>query len=143
MENLQLIKITKDDDKVELLYNFLKNRHSPISHQSMPAFSEHKAFVYSHPYRAWYLIKTGSQYVGTVYLLSNNTLGVHLESGYENALSDVLGLIKTKHRPLKAIKSVRGGFFSINVSPNNHQMLDALNKLGAVHIQSTYSLGAI
>ena len=143
MENIQLIKITKDEKTIELLYTFLKNRKGPISHQSLPAFSEHRAFVYAHPYRAWYLIKTENHYIGTVYLLSNNSIGVHLESGYEDTLSDLLRLIQKKHQPLKAIKSVRGDFFSINVAPNHHQLINSLTSSGAIHIQSTYSIETI
>lgn len=143
MKNLQLIKISADDDKIELLYTFLKNRKKPISHQSMPSFEEHKAFVKSHPYRAWYLIKNESGFIGTIYILSNNCIGTHLEKGFEHDLPELLQLIRKKHRPLKAIKSVRGGFFSINVSPDNADMIKILTASGAKHIQSTYSIDAI
>ena len=138
MTKLELVKITRDEDKVDLLYAFLKNRKNPISHQKLPSYDDHKAFVLSHPYRIWYLVKKDSQYIGTAYILSNNTVGIHLEDGFEFVLPDLLQLIKTKHKPLKAIKSVRAGVFTMNIAPDNTTMLKILDSIGAKQIQSTY-----
>lgn len=143
MTDLQLIKISNNVEMIELLYSFLKARKNPISHQSMPSFDEHKTFVQTHPYRAWYLVKREAQFIGTTYILSNNTIGVHLDDEFVNELPSLLELIKKKHRPLKAIKSVRAGFFSMNVSPNNTSMIKILTDSGAKHIQNTYCIDTI
>src|SRR5258708_39663719 len=43
---------------LRFLYQLLKDRSqiANISHERMPTFQEHLAFVDSHPYHAWYLI---------------------------------------------------------------------------------------
>ena len=49
-------------------------QENSISHEVMPDFEEHKNFVKSNPYRAWYLIYFKEEAVGSFYLSNDNSI---------------------------------------------------------------------
>jgi hypothetical protein len=138
-KNITLEKIIGDDRQIKVLFQLLKNRKHNISNTSLPTTNAHVKFVKNHPYRAWYLIKSNENYIGSTYVMENNCIGVSLIFDISN-FSQVVELISKKYKPLKEIKSVRPSNFYINVAPNNKKIVSQLNKLGAKKIQSTYTL---
>lgn len=128
------------DDDVELLFSLLQRRQHGISHQVMPAFAEHKQFVLSHPYRAWFFVVVGSYAVGSVYLLDSNHIGVNIDSEYYQYMAPAIELLAQMYAPLPAIASVRAAQYQVNVSPENEMLIDALQTLGASVVQHTYLL---
>ena len=76
---LKFISVEKTLEHIEVLYSLLNKRSHKISHTKQPSFSEHKNFVLNHPYIAWYLIQMNGDWIGTVYLLDNNTISFFLE----------------------------------------------------------------
>lgn len=134
-----LEKVIGTNDQVETLFNILIKRTHNISNKVLPSLTEHLEFVRNHPYRAWYLIKTNSSYIGTAYLTKTNCVGVSLVSNVD-LFSNVVQMILKKHKPLKEIKSIRPSYFYINIAPDNKEVEYQLVKLNAEKIQSTFIL---
>ena len=141
MSCYEIIKIIRDNDAQALiLYDLLRKRSHSISHKQMPSQQEHREFILSHTYRAWYLIKDVSSYIGSVYINKNNIIGINVIDGFEDCISQVISLVTARHKPLAPRPSIRQAAFCINVPPTNLRMIEELEKLGATLIQKTYSL---
>ena len=138
--SLKFVRIKKNDDHIKVLYELLKNRKFNISNQNLPSFSEHKFFVHNNPYRAWYLIEVNKLYVGTMYLLKNNCIGINVEEQNKYVIEKIIEWVLKNKKPLPEIKSVRVSYFHINIAPNNKMISSVLRKMGATPIQLTYSL---
>jgi hypothetical protein len=136
----KLVRIKKNDVHIKALYDILKNRKFNISNQNLPTFSEHKLFVLNNPYRAWYLIEVNKLFVGTMYLLKNNCIGIYVEEQNKYLIEKIIGWVLENKKPLPEIKSVRTSDFHINIAPNNKIISSVLRKMGATPIQLTYSL---
>jgi len=102
--------------------------------------SRHRRFVRKHPYRVWYLLRCDREWIGSVYLLPSNSVGIAVLEGFDDRIGDVLTSLFARHRPLPAVPSVRSGVFSFNVSPANNRLISALTGLGADLVQQTYVL---
>ena len=76
----------------DFLYELLEQRppEANISHRGMPTMEEHRAFIESDPYAAWYTVEAlvGSpgfetpKKIGAVYLTRRDEIGVHILSEY-------------------------------------------------------------
>jgi len=123
--------VTAENDQVRILYDLLKTRVHRISHESLPDFAEHAAFVHGHPYRAWFLVRVGSECVGSVYVTDQNTIGINVaEERLSECVPAILAKVKSEFEPLPAIKSVRAGCFSVNVPPSSSELTSALVRSG-------------
>jgi hypothetical protein len=109
----------------------------------MPSFRRHKKFVFSHPYRAWYIIKCSEGYVGSIYLSIGNNIGISVFHGAEKYVPSAIGKILKKHRPLPAIPSVRNVEFDFNVLPSNKRLIAVLRSMGATLVQETYAIESV
>ena len=133
--------ITGDEHQIDALYSLLKRRNHAISHQSMPSFDDHQAFVKNHPYRVWFLVTSAAGYVGSVYLTDQNTIGINLlDECIEALIPFIIHEIKSTYKPLSAMKSVRAGCFSVNVAPSNTTLRSALESYGCCISQVSYKL---
>ncbi len=134
-------QITPTDDQIQHLYTLLSKRNHSISHQNMPSFEQHKGFVQSHPYRAWYLITSSTQPIGSVYVSNENSIGINLlDSSQTDVVKATLAFVTNNISPLPAIASVRPRHFVINVAPTNNALKQTLDSLNAPLIQLTYAL---
>ena len=79
------LKIVSKSD-YRFLYNLLKERDSKvnISHKKMPTYNEHLKFIKSRPYRKWYVVKYGGLKIGSVYLTSQNEIGIFVKKSFQN-----------------------------------------------------------
>lgn len=132
-------KINGTESQRKTLYQLLKDREYNISNINIPTTKEHDQFVKNHPYRSWYLVRVNAIYVGSAYVTKNNCIGINVRCD-KPIVGEIIEFIFKKHKPLKEIKSLRPPYFYINVAPNNKKLQSQLTKLGAVKIQSTYSL---
>lgn len=115
----------------------LKERepYQSISHKSLPTWDKHCEFIRTHPYRAWYAIRTAlGDWAGCVYLSRNREIGIgilkkHQGRGYATA---AIQLLMARHP----------GRFLANINPANEASIRLFAKFGAKHIQNTYELGA-
>lgn len=118
-----------------LLYKLLEEREPRvnISHRAMPTWKQHLAFVARRPYVAWYLIKSGRDYVGAIYLTARNEIGVFIL-----AQSRGLGLGPRAVRLLIGRHGRRR--YLANINPRNGQSARTFRKMGFRLIQQTYEL---
>jgi RimJ/RimL family protein N-acetyltransferase len=113
-----------------VLYRLLKDR------PKIASWEEHKSFVESHPYRAWYLImedEKSLEVLGAIYLTDQDEIGVslfkkHRKHGYA---VQAISLLKELHP--------RDQYLA-NINPKNKDSIRMFEKLGFVHIQNTYQL---
>ncbi|QDC47516.1 hypothetical protein FIT76_04240 [Candidatus Methylopumilus universalis] len=140
---IEVEKILGNDAQIKVLYSLLKKRKFNISNTKNPEFADHKKFVISHPYRIWYLVKVNGKYIGSVYILKNNAIGVSIENHEKKFLFWLLDLLRKKHKPLKEIKSVRPPYFYVNCPPKNLPFILALEHSGFKEVQRAYSISTI
>lgn len=133
------IKVKKNIEHIDALYELLKKRIYNISHSTLPAYNEHKNFVENNPYRVWYLIKDNNGYIGSLYLLNDNCIGIFVDPKYEQATEYAISWLLMKHKPLPGIKSIRSPNFHINVAPGNNSLKTAIQNIGGTKIQITFS----
>lgn len=139
MSDLQFKKISGSEADVEALYDLLSTRKFGISHQKMPEYNDHKAFVLNHPYRAWYLVQRKEASIGTCYVMDNNCVSVFLTEGAESHIGEVLDFLLSSYEPLEEIKSVRPPYFYINVPEGNTLLMKQVADLGWKNLQTTFA----
>lgn len=133
---IRLLSVHRTPGAVDVLYKLLLEReqHVSISHKKMPTLSEHRAFVRSKPYKAWYLIADGKDFVGATYLSKQNEIGLFIfkkfrGKGYGKRATAALMI---KHAAVKR--------FLANVAPSNPRSIGFFKGMGFKHIQNTYEL---
>ncbi len=139
-EHITFVPVTSSDAHIDALYSLLAQRQYNISHQELPAIEDHRSFVASHPYRAWYLVQLHAHFIGTAYLTDQNTIGVSIPSSDIQAMTAAIRFMSTHHDPLPAIRSVRPANFHVNVPIGDLNLQKALAELGAIIVQTTYRL---
>tara|TARA_Y100000992_G_scaffold301685_1_gene273234 strand:- start:1024 stop:1470 length:447 start_codon:yes stop_codon:yes gene_type:complete len=137
--DLLFTKVIPNLSQIDTLYELLKQRSDNISHAIIPSFEEHQSFVEDHPYRAWYILSRKDSPIGSVYLTNENSIGINIKDSFDaHELEIILEFIQLNYSPLPQIKSIRRKDFHVNVSPDNHNLLDCLQRLDMKKIQSTY-----
>ena len=131
-------KVIPTESQIEQLYSFLEKRKSSISHRKTPSKVDHTKFVEKHPYLGWYLAYKGDDIICSVYVQSDNSIGVNLLEGFEDCFPDIVKFIKKKHKHLPPIKSIRRNTFLVNVSSQNIKLLKYLNDLNFEEIQRSF-----
>ena len=134
-------KIEPNEEQVQKLYQLLTKRAHSISHSELPQLSDHRAFVLSHPYRAWYLMKFEGRLYGSFYLTQMNEIGINFAEDHTNEeVAEIVNFVQTNYEPLPPIPSVRGRGFFVNVPASNKDLQKTLDQLGYACIQHTYAL---
>jgi RimJ/RimL family protein N-acetyltransferase len=139
---MKFVSVYDEPRAVELLYRLLSEREHNVSHRRMPTMAAHRRFVISRPYRYWYLIEADERYVGAIYLGHNNEIGIGILKEFQGNRygQQACGLLITKHKPLKGIRSIRSKYFIANINPENETAIRMFQSLGFRHIQNTYEL---
>ena len=135
MDNNKIILKLVSKSDYRFLYDLLKERNSKIniSHKRMPTWEEHVKFVKSKPYSKWYIIYNKDEKIGSIYLLKQSEIGIHLLKKYEKE-SIHLESIKKLMLLNSKIK------FRANISPKNKNYIMLFEKLGFKMVQHTYEL---
>lgn len=123
-----------DSPHYQFLYDLLAERpkEACISHKKMPTFEEHKAFVDSFPYQEWWVIRDGSDLVGSCYLTKHNEFGMFIKKGFEGR-----GIATKSFKWM--IERHPGERLLSNVNPKNKRIIEVLTRIGCVKLQETYS----
>jgi RimJ/RimL family protein N-acetyltransferase len=130
-----------------LLFKLLQERtpEQSISHKDMPTLEEHRAFIASRPYEAWYLVEAAvdivdcvaliTELVGAVYLTRQREIGVGILKQYR-------GNGYGKHAVKAVIQRHPGARFLWNVNPANAPSIALARSIGfgLEPIQHTYEL---
>ena len=129
-----------NDQDVKVLLKLLEKRDYSISHLNLPNKNEHLLFVKSKPYRYWAIVIEDNLPVGTVYIQSNNSIGLNLLQQKKQLVHKILRHIKTSFNPLKEVKSKAPPYFYINISYANNKLGKILCELDASPIQVSYKI---
>lgn len=140
MSHVSFEHVVPLDSQIESLFELLTQRLHKISYKEV-SYIEHKRFVESHPYRDWFLIRVGDNYVGSFYVSKENTIGINLEDEYISlVVLQIINFVKESFKPLPPIPSVRSDKFAVNVPPSNMRLANALETVDAKVAQITYLL---
>jgi RimJ/RimL family protein N-acetyltransferase len=129
-----------NDQDAKVLLKLLESRDYPISHHNPPTKEDHLLFVKSKPYRYWAIVLEDNLPVGTVYIQSNNSIGLNLLQQKKQLVHKILRHIKTSLNPLKEVKSKAPPYFYINISYANNKLGKILCELDASPIQVSYKI---
>ena len=135
MENNQIVLKLVSKSDYRFLYNLLKERDSRtnISHKKMPTYNEHLKFIKSKPYTKWYIVKWGTQKIASIYLTSQNEIGIFIKKTHQN--KNLGGIIMSQ----LIQKNPRERYLA-NVSPKNKISENFFKSHGFKFIQKTYEL---
>jgi RimJ/RimL family protein N-acetyltransferase len=131
---MNLVSVYRVREAPQILYELLKSRDPSvnISHKKLPTWDQHKKFIKSSPYKAWYLIDIDGLYVGSVYLTNNDEIGIFLFPNHQNkghgAAAAIRMLIDKHPRPR----------YLANIAPFNEAYIEMFKKLGFKPLQHTY-----
>ena len=119
----------------EILYQLLEERepHVNISHRAMPNWKSHVKFIASRPYSAWYLIRSGQDYVGSIYLTPLGEIGISfLKPWHGRGLGPAATRVLMRKHPRPR--------YLANINPDNKEWLEMFRRLDFRLIQHTYEL---
>ena len=138
----KLETIVKSTDHKKILFDLFRKRDEgeKISAKKHQNFKEHCNFVENHPYRYWFLIWSGANYVGSLYVTKNNHIGVYLINSHSSFIKPILSYVVKRFKPLPEIPSVRAKGFHINISLKNELYDGILKEMGAIAYQKTFIL---
>jgi len=135
MTNNQIILKLVSKSDYRFLYDLLKERDARvnISHKKMPTYNEHLKFIKSKPYTKWYIVKWGTQKIASIYLTSQNEIGIFIKKTHQN--KNLGGIIMSQ----LIQKNPRERYLA-NVSPKNKISENFFKSYGFKFIQKTYEL---
>ena len=130
---VKLKTVSKSDYR--FLYNLLMERdaRANISHKKMPTYYQHVAFVSAKPYSKWYVILYDTNKAGSIYLSSQNEIGIFIKKSFQNKqIGDIALHTLIKKNPKKR--------YLANVNPKNKKSISFFKKNGFKLIQYTFEL---
>ena len=133
---IKLRLVSKSDYR--FLYNLLMERdtRANISHKKMPTYNEHVKFVSSKPYPKWYIILCDVNKAGSIYLTSQNEIGIFIKKSFQNKQIGDIALRKLiQKNPKKR--------YLANVNPKNKKSICFFKNHGFKLIQYTFELSKI
>ena len=133
---IKLKLVSKSDYR--FLYDLLmeRNPRANISHKKMPAYSKHVSFVSAKPYSKWYVIFYGVNKAGSIYLTSQNEIGIFIKKSFQNKqICNIALRILIQKNPKKR--------YLANVNPKNKKSIRFFKNNGFKLIQYTFELSKI
>jgi RimJ/RimL family protein N-acetyltransferase len=133
---MKLKPVSKSDYR--FLYDLLmeRNPRANISHKKMPTYNEHVSFVSAKPYSKWYVILYRVNKVGSIYLTSQNEIGIFIKKSFQNKQIGNIALRKLiQKNPKKR--------YLANVNPKNKKSIRFFKNSGFKLIQYTFELSKI
>ena len=94
-KNFSLVQVNNSKSHIDLLFTLLKQRKisNNISHSNIPSYKEHKKFIFSNPYRYWFIIKDKNECKGTVFITINNEISIKLIQYKDILFIEILNII--------------------------------------------------
>jgi len=141
---MRLISVYDIPEADAVLYELLaeRPRENFISHERLPTFREHQAFIASHPFMLWLLIESDGVYLGAIEVTDRNEIGIAILRRYQGkgCGKEALSLFLDSYSPLPAIPAIRNGRWLVNVAPSNMQAQSFFLGFGFKTIQLTMAL---
>ena len=110
-----------------------RDARANISHKKIPTYNKHVAFVSAKPYSKWYVILYDTNKVGSIYLTSQNEIGIFIKKSFQ---SKQLGNIALR----KMIQKNPKKRYLANVNPQNKKSMRFFKNNGFKLIQYTFEL---
>ena len=135
-KNESLIKLkTVSKSDYRFLYNLLIERdtRANISHKKIPSYNQHVSFVSAKPYSKWYVILYGDNKAGSIYLTSQNEIGIFIKKSFQNKQIGNIVL----HKLIQKNPKKR---YLANVNPQNKKSIRFFKNNGFKLIQHTFEL---
>ena len=128
------LKIVSKSD-YRFLYDLLMERNTRvnISHKKMPTYNQHVSFVSAKPYSKWYVILYGVNKAGSIYLTSQNEIGIFIKKSFQNKQIGNTAL----HKLIQKNPKKR---YLANVNPQNKKSMRFFKNNGFKLIQYTFEL---
>ena len=108
-KNESIIKLkTVSKSDYRFLYNLLMERDTRvnISHKKIPTYNQHVTFVSAKPYSKWYVILYDTNEAGSIYLTSQNEIGIFIKKSFQSKQLGNIALRKMiQKNPKKKISS--------------------------------------
>ena len=138
-KNEPLVKLkTVSKSDYRFLYNLLMERdtRANISHQKMPTYNQHVLFVSAKPYLKWYVILYDTNEAGSIYLTSQNEIGIFIKKSFQRKQIGSAALKKLiQQNPKKR--------YLANVNPQNKKSMRFFKNNGFKLTQYTFELSKI
>jgi len=130
---VKLKAVSKSDYR--FLYNLLMERdaRANISHKKMPTYNQHVAFVSAKPYSKWYVILSDTNKAGSIYLTSQNEIGIFIKKSFQGKQLGNIAL----HKLIQKNPKKR---YLANVNPQNKKSMHFFKNNGFKLIQYTFEL---
>ena len=137
---IEFEKVEGTDNHCRILFELLKERKYNISHNKLPDFQDHKRFVYNHPYISWFIVKRNSEFLGSFYIKSDNSIGLNLIVHSQEIVEKIIDYIKNNFKPSKAFPSLVPSYFYLNISSQNFELKAILEKMKINTLQVSYKI---
>jgi len=137
---IRIEEVVGTSAQISQLYRLLSDREYCISHESLPTYAEHSAFVLSKPYKAWYLVFSEFAPVGSFYVQEDNSVGINLTEHSRELVATMIDLIHSTVPLSKEIPSKIPPYFAINIPLKNQALKEILTELGHTPIQTTFRI---
>ena len=134
--NEPLVKLkTVSKSDYRFLYNLLMERDAGanISHKKMPTYNQHVAFVSAKPYSKWYVILYDTNKAGSIYLSSQNEIGIFIKKSFHGKQLGNIAL----HKLIQKNPKKR---YLANINPQNKKSVRFFKNNGFKLIQHTFEL---
>tara|TARA_Y100001968_G_scaffold325992_1_gene368245 strand:- start:1551 stop:1991 length:441 start_codon:yes stop_codon:yes gene_type:complete len=128
-----------DPDQANFLFELLKNKKFPISHQMMPTFEEHLNFIANHPYYKWFLIILEKRKIGSIYINKDNSVSLQILDDRKYLAELIIKRFEESFLPQTPIKSLRASNFFFNLHPDDKFMKKVLHNNGYHLSQVSFS----
>ena len=124
--------------EIQFLYQLLQSRQYSISHRKMPSFDNHQFFVLNHPYHTWHIVFYDEIPIGSIYICSDNSVGLHIMPEFISYRQSLLRKFIGTFTPLPGQASIINSNFIFNVALDDFTFVSDLKGCGAIPLQVTY-----
>ena len=110
-----------------------RDTRANISHKKIPSYNQHVSFVSAKPYSKWYVILYGASKAGSIYLTSQNEIGIFIKKSFQNKQIGNIVL----HKLIQKNPKKR---YLANVNTQNKKSMRFFKNNGFKLIQYTFEL---
>ena len=124
----------------EFLYRLINERKFNISNNGPVSYERHNHFLKNHPYKKWYLIKEGLEYIGSFYFQFDNSVAINCLYPSYAAFAAVLGHLRAAEKISPPSPSSVPPYFYLNVPYGDEIQTKISIDLGLQPIQTSFKL---
>jgi len=127
-----------NNSHIDDLFFLIKNKQSNISNMIPPSRKQHETFCLNHPYRFWFLVYEEKKLHGSIYITNENSIGINFLDIKNEYNGEIVRYVLENINSMPAKPSLVQSNFYCNVAPNNKELIELLEELGAEVSQVSY-----